>query len=122
MSEGSEAKEIRTGAIYRGDCYSVLKRHFPDGSKEQGIDLIYLDPPFSFDPYYARLWYDKQTLEMFEEMRKGDVKHYISWMSKRLEQCSRVLRDTGSIYLHCDPKFGHYLNVEMDNIFGRNNF
>jgi len=43
-------------------------------------------------------------------------------MSKRLEQSHRVLKNTGSIYLHCDWKFGHYLKVEMDNIFGRNNF
>ncbi len=109
---------VDTNLIYRGDCYSVLKRHF----SENIIDLIYVDPPFSFDPKYARLWYDKETLEVFEEIRKGDVKHYISWMSKRLEQSHRVLKNTGSIYLHCDWKFGHYLKVEMDNIFGRNNF
>ncbi len=111
-----------TNLIYRGDCYTVLKRNFPDGNKTQGIDLIYLDPPFSFDPKYARLWYDKETLEMFEEIRKGGVKHYISWMSKRLEQCHRVLKNTGSIYLHCDWKFGHYIKVAMDDIFRRNNF
>jgi DNA modification methylase len=109
---------VDTNLIYRGDCYTVLKRYFP----ENNIDLIYVDPPFSFDPKYARLWYDKDTLQMFEEIRKGDVKHYIAWMSKRLEQCHRVLKDNGSIYLHCDWKFGHYLKVEMDNIFGRNNF
>ncbi len=109
---------IDRNLIYRGDCYTVLKRNFP----EDCIDLIYLDPPFSFDPKYAKLWYDKETLEMFEEIRKGDVKHYIAWMSKRLEQSHRVLKNTGSIYLHCDWKFGHYLKVEMDNIFGRGNF
>jgi len=114
----AEGDGIKTGIIYRGDCYSVLKRGFPD----ECIDLIYVDPPFSLDPKYARLWYDKETLEMFEEMRKGDVRHYISWISRRLEQCHRVLKNTGSIYLHCDWKFGHYLKVEMDNIFGRNNF
>ncbi|MBL7147658.1 MAG: site-specific DNA-methyltransferase [Nanoarchaeota archaeon] len=111
-------KNMNTNLIYRGDCHSVLKRNFPENS----IDLIYIDPPFSFDPKYARLWYDKETLEMFDEMREGKVKHYIGWMSKRLEQCHRVLKDTGSIYLHCDWKFGHYLKVEMDNIFNRNNF
>ncbi|MFH1445736.1 MAG: DNA methyltransferase [Nanoarchaeota archaeon] len=112
---------IDTGLIYRGDCHTVLKRQFPSGDDEQGIDLIYVDPPFSFDPQYARLWYDKETLEMFEELRKGGTKHYIAWMSKRLEQCHRVLKNTGSMYLHCDWKFGHYLKIEMDNIFGKNN-
>ncbi len=109
---------IDTNFVYRGDCHAILKMNFPDNC----IDLIYIDPPFSFDPKHARLWYDKETLETFEELRKGDIKHYINWMSKRLEQCYRVLRDTGSMYLHCDWKFGHYLKVEMDNIFGRDNF
>lgn len=116
------AGKARTNLIYKGDCYAILKRNFPSGNNETGLDLIYIDPPFSFDPKYAKLWYDKDSLEIFEELRKGDVKHYISWMSKRLEQCHRVLKNTGSLYLHSDWKFGHYLKVEMDNIFGRNNF
>ncbi len=109
---------IDSNLIYRGDSYTILKRNFP----ENCIDLIYIDPPFSFDPKYAKLWYDKETLEMFKELRKGGIKHYISWISKRIEQAYRVLKNTGSIYLHCDWKFGHYIKVEMDNIFGRNNF
>jgi len=113
---------LATNIIYRGDCYNVLKRNFPSGNDKHGVDLIYVDPPFSFDPKYAKLWYDKESLEMFEEIRKGDVKHYISWMSKRLEQFHRVLKDTGSFYLHCDWKFGHHLKVALDDIFGRNNF
>ncbi|MBW2965652.1 restriction endonuclease [Candidatus Woesearchaeota archaeon] len=110
-----------TNLIYKGDCHAVLKREFPIGDARQGIDLIYLDPPFSFKPRY-KVWYDKETLAMFEDMRKGGVKHFAAWMRKRLEQCRRVLKETGSIYLHCDWQFGHYLKVEMDNIFGRNNF
>ncbi|MBD3361356.1 hypothetical protein GF358_01035 [Candidatus Woesearchaeota archaeon] len=107
-----------TNLIYRGDCHSVLKRNFP----ENCVNLIYMDPPFSFNPKYAKLWYDKETLQMFEEIRKGSVKHYTAWISKRIEQAHRVLKNTGSIYLHCDWKFGHYIKVEMDNIFGKNNF
>jgi len=109
---------MKTNVIYQGNCYSVLKKHFPDNS----IDLIYMDPPFSFDPKYAKLWYDKETLKEFEELRKGKINQYISWLSKKIEQCHRVLKDTGSMYLHCDWKFGHYIKIEMDNIFGYGNF
>lgn len=109
---------ISTNLIFKGDCYSVLKSEFPDNC----IDLIYLDPPFSFDQKYARPWYDKETLEMFNEMTKGEVNHFVAWMSRRLEQCHRVLKETGSLFLHCDWKFSHYLRVELDSIFGRNHF
>jgi DNA modification methylase len=109
---------METNLIYNGDSYSVLKTNFP----EKCVDLVYLDPPFSFNPKYAKLWYDKETMKMFEEMSKGSIRHFVDWLSRRVEQCHRVLKDTGSIFLHCDQKFGHYIKVELDNIFGRNNF
>ena len=43
---------------------------------------------------------------------------YISYMADRLEQCHRVLKKTGSIYLHCDDTASHYLKLLMDAIFG----
>ena len=43
-------------------------------------------------------------------------------MAVRLLEMKRVLKDTGSIYLHCDPTASHYLKVLMDAIFGRENF
>jgi len=118
VTNGSGEANTPTNVIYRGDCYTVLKRNFPD----ECVDLIYLDPPFSFDPKYAKVWLDKETARNFEELRKGGPKKYIEYMSRRLEQCYRVLRDTGSIYLHCNWRFSHDLRIEMDKIFGRNNF
>ena len=47
---------------------------------------------------------------------------YLSYMAERLAEMHRVLKDTGSIYLHCDPTASHYLKVVMDEIFGKNNF
>ena len=47
---------------------------------------------------------------------------YLSYMAERLTECRRVLRPTGSIYLHCDPTMGHYLKVIMDGIFGHADF
>ena len=47
---------------------------------------------------------------------------YLAYMAIRLIECRRILKDTGSIYLHCDPTMSHYLKTTMDCIFGEDNF
>ena len=47
---------------------------------------------------------------------------YITYMAERLEHMRRLLKPTGSIYLHCDPTASHYLKVVMDAVFGVKNF
>ena len=46
------------------------------------------------------------------------MQSYLTMMAVRLLEMRRVLNDTGSIYLHCDDKAGHYLKLLMDAIFG----
>ena len=52
----------------------------------------------------------------------GGLTAYLAYMSARLLACKRVLKETGSIYLHCDPTAGHYLKLLMDGVFGSRNF
>ncbi|NLI97322.1 site-specific DNA-methyltransferase [bacterium] len=52
----------------------------------------------------------------------NDMLAYLVMMAPRLVELRRVLKPTGSIYLHCDPTAGRYLNVLMDAIFGNKNF
>ena len=47
---------------------------------------------------------------------------YLTYMAERIEQMYRLLKPTGSIYLHCDPTASHYLKVVMDAIFGAGRF
>ena len=47
---------------------------------------------------------------------------YLSYMVERLLIMKRVLKSTGSIYLHCDPTASHYIKIMMDGIFGHENF
>ena len=47
---------------------------------------------------------------------------YLAYMAIRLIECQRVLKPTGSIYLHCDPTMSHYLKLLLDCIFGETNF
>ena len=50
------------------------------------------------------------------------MQSYLCMMAVRLLEMRRVLKDTGSIYLHCDPTASHYLKLLMDSIFGDSNF
>lgn len=47
---------------------------------------------------------------------------YLFYMMERLFEMRRILKPTGSIYLHCDPTASHYIKVMMDGVFGHSNF
>ena len=47
---------------------------------------------------------------------------YLCYMAIRLIECHRILKDTGSLYLHCDQTMSHYLKLLLDCIFGESNF
>ena len=49
-------------------------------------------------------------------------KSYLAYMAARVLEMRRVLKQEGSIYLHCDPTMSHYLKLVMDAVFGRRNF
>jgi DNA modification methylase len=64
-----------------------------------------------------------QVMAQFRTMLgETDMLAYLSMMAPRLVELQRVLRSTGSIYLHCDPTASHYLKTLMDGIFGPENF
>lgn len=66
------------------------------------------------------------TAELLRAMRaflkENDLMAYLAMMAVRLLELHRVLKPTGSIYLHCDPTASHYLKLLMDSIFGPENF
>ena len=47
---------------------------------------------------------------------------YLAYMAIRVIECHRVLKETGSLYLHCDPTMSHYLKLLLDCLFGEKNF
>ena len=51
-----------------------------------------------------------------------DTAAFLCFLSVRLIEMHRILKETGSIYLHCDPTASHYIKMCMDAIFGRKNF
>lgn len=108
---------FKLNTIYCGDCEGVLAK-FPDDA----VDLIYVDPPFFSNKHYEVLWGDGYELRAFEDRWKGGIENYILWMEGKLRECHRVLKNTGSMYLHCDWHANAHLRILMDNIFGEKNF
>jgi len=108
---------VETNTIYEGDNLEILSK-FPNKS----IDLIYADPPFFSNKHYEVIWKDGAEIRAFQDRWQGGIEHYTSWMEPRLRECHRVLKDSGSMYLHCDYHADAHLRILMDKIFGENNF
>jgi DNA modification methylase len=63
------------------------------------------------------------TMRAFYTMLGGsDMMAYLARMSLRLVELHRVLKPTGSLYLHCDPTASHYLKLLLDSVFGPKHF
>jgi len=131
--------------IWTGDNLPILR-----GMNSRSVDLIYLDPPFNSKANYAApigseaagaefkdTWtlsdVDVAWLDLLEAKHPAlnrvihaalntSDKSYLIYMAVRLLEMQRVLKETGSIYLHCDPTMSHYLKLVMDAIFGRKAF
>lgn len=106
------------GTLYCGDCLEVLEKKV----EPESVDLIYADPPFFSNRNYEVIWGDEAEIRSFRDRWEGGIEVYAAWMAERLRACHRVLKKTGSIYLHCDWHASHYLKVRMDEIFGAGNF
>lgn len=61
-------------------------------------------------------------IELSQYIGDKSNKYYLCYMAMRLLEMKRILKDTGSIYVHCDSTMAHYLKLLMDVIFGENNF
>ena len=114
----------------------------PPFNSNRAYNIIYRDD--IQDTAFEDTWYwSPKCDEHLEELRTGDktsVQAYsvlyalVSTMGKiqlcaylvnmgiRLIEMRRVLKDTGTIYLHCDPTASHYIKILMDCIFGKENF
>jgi site-specific DNA-methyltransferase (adenine-specific) len=64
--------------------------------------------------------------EMIQALRRflgeNDMMAYLTMMANRLLELHRVLKPSGSMYLHCDPVASHYLKIVLDGVFGKMNF
>lgn len=108
---------LETSVLYCDDNVNRLSQ-FPD----ECIDLVYLDPPFFSNRNYEVVWGDEAEIRSFEDRWEGGIEVYTGWMRERVQELYRVLKPTGTMYLHCDWHAGHYLKVMCDGIFEARNF
>ncbi|MEI7795223.1 MAG: DNA methyltransferase [Methylococcaceae bacterium] len=101
-----------------GDNLEILKT-----LDSESVDLIYLDPPFFSNRNYEVIWGDKGEVRSFQDRWSGGVEHYIGWLKERVEEMHRILKPTGSIFLHCDWHANAEIKVFILNkVFGEENF
>lgn len=144
-ASGKGVPNWRNQTVWTGDNLPIMR-----GMNSESVDLIYLDPPFnSNQDYAAPIGSAAAGAEFKDTWTLGDVdaewinliegkspalhrvllaaitpsdKAYLVYMATRLLEMRRILKRTGSIYLHCDPTMGSYLRLVMDAIFGKEQF
>jgi len=101
-----------------GDNLEILKT-----LETESVDLIYLDPPFFSNRNYEVIWGDSGEIRSFQDRWAGGIDHYIAWLKERVIEMYRILKPTGSIFLHCDWHANAYIRVHiLDRIFEEKNF
>ena len=136
---------VNPKAIFTGDNLPIMR-----GMNRESVNLIYLDPPFNSKVNYAApigseaagaafedtwtlsdvdiAWLDlieakhPRLNRVIQAAMSNSDKSYLIYMAIRLLEMYRILKHTGSIYLHCDPTMSHYLKLVMDAVFGNGNF
>jgi DNA modification methylase len=69
------------------------------------------------------IWGDDGEVRSFQDRWAGGMEHYIAWLYERVIEMHRILKPTGSIFLHCDWHADAYIRTSiLDRIFGMNNF
>ena len=107
---------MKVNEIYIGNCIDTLK-----GVKNESVDLVYMDPPFFTQRKHSLSTRDESKKYEFDDSWDS-IEDYLRMIEDCLTECKRVLKSTGSIFLHCDKAASHNLRVSLDKVFGNKNF
>jgi site-specific DNA-methyltransferase (adenine-specific) len=110
--------------------YNVLFKA-PDGHQSQA-KIEAFDDSWHWNPSAEQAFDEvmqsgnSDAAEMLRAMRsflkENDMMAYLTMMAVRILELHRVLKSTGSLYLHCDPIASHYLKILLDAVFGARSF
>ena len=101
--------------LINNDCLVALQ-----SVDNESVDMAYLDPPFFTQKKQVLKDSNGQRYEFSDEWESRET--YLIYIKERLLEVKRVLKDSGTIFLHCDSTASHYLKILMDEVFGENNF
>ena len=114
--------------IYLDPPFNSKKQYkAPIGSPAEGASFkdIWTDEDIKFE-WHGQIAEEHpelyQIIQASEAVYDKSMKIYLTAMAVRLFEMQRILKPTGSIYLHCDPTASHYLKLVMDALFGKQNF
>ncbi|PIZ05373.1 MAG: site-specific DNA-methyltransferase [Flavobacteriales bacterium CG_4_10_14_0_8_um_filter_32_5] len=107
---------METNKIYHGNCVEKLKE-----IEANKVDLIYFDPPFFTQRKHSLTNKDNSKTYEFDD-KYNSIEEYLELVENVLVQSKRVLKNTGSVFLHCDKTASHNIRAVMDKVFGRENF
>ncbi len=102
--------------ILNGDCLDEMR-----SIEQSSIDLIYLDPPFFTERKHTLKNRDR-TKEFSFDDSWGSDRGYAEFLKDRIEIMHKLLKDTGSIFVHCDKSGEHIVRAILDQVFGPSNF
>ena len=110
--------------------YNVLFKN--ESGKESKAQIAAFDDTWHWDRVAEESYYElvtnapvkvgKMIGSLRESIGDNQMMAYLVMMAIRLVELHRVLKSTGSLYLHCDPTASHYLKIVLDTIFGAENF
>lgn len=99
-----------------GDCLVAMK-----SIQDKSIDMIYLDPPFFTQKKHKLTSRDRSQEYSFNDIWACH-REYAESMHRRLAEARRILKDTGTIFIHCDRSANHILRLVAEEVFGEENF
>ena len=97
---------------YVGDCLDVLKDMEPGTA-----DLVYLDPPFFTQKVHRSITRDGDTSFSFRDVWEKED-DFLDFMFQRIACARDVLKDTGSLFFHCNKSASHIIRLLLDRVFG----
>ncbi len=116
FSSRKEHLKMDKNKIYQGNCIELLEK-----IQSETVDLIYFDPPFFTQKKHSLRTRNNARKYEFDDSWNS-LEDYLNLIESCLVACKRVLKSTGSVFLHCDKAASHHIRVLLDRVFGMNNF